>query len=315
MVISVTLHGIILLLVLSWGVVNAPEYSKEIMPIEGRLVTFEELKKPAVEDLKPAEVIKPEKQAKKVDAGRIEPKKEATEIPEKKKQEPKKAETKKVEKKREPEKKVEIIEKKKEDKVALKQEKKKVKKKAEKPKSTKAPVKKTAKKAAKKEQKSSSQLKSIVDEIKRDVIIKSIKKEQKQTELAMSENGSGTEIETPIDTKKISSRTSVRGGGRAVNPVIVNLFKERIYNEIRPNFNIPPNITIDKRLEALIFFKIDENGRVLEVSVKETSGDLAFDDFCVKAIHKSAPLTPPPPELIDQAKYEGFLLPFSNEQF
>jgi TonB family protein len=91
------------------------------------------------------------------------------------------------------------------------------------------------------------------------------------------------------------------------------LFLERIRNEIRRHYKIPPNIPTDGKLETFIFFKISESGKVYDVRVDESSGNPAFDDLCIKAIHKSAPLTPPPPELMEQAKTVGFLIPFTND--
>jgi TonB family protein len=72
-------------------------------------------------------------------------------------------------------------------------------------------------------------------------------------------------------------------------------------------------VPTDGGLAALISFKVDGSGRVNNVRVKESSGNSAFDEYCVKAINRSAPLPPPPPELAEEAKNSGVELTFRND--
>jgi len=95
--------------------------------------------------------------------------------------------------------------------------------------------------------------------------------------------------------------------------LISNLFVDRIRSEIASNWNIPPNIPTDGSLESKVFFRIDENGVVFDIRIEKSSGNRAFDDFCKRALKKASPLnTPPPPEILHEAKTEGVEVTFSN---
>jgi len=316
-VLSLSLHGFIFLLVLYWGL-GESHYSAQPDFIEGRLVSLSHLSETGVINPPPRidkkiqqvqqkeETLKEEKP--KEEPQNIEKENEAAPEPEKK--EPKKEEPKRE---IEEEKKVEI---KKKDMIALETEKKE-KRVEKKPKPTKKPEPKKVKKKKKKSRPNFEKVKSNVladlqkniKEDRRRNVIDELKKEQNPT----GENVVAKADTSQIKAKNFSERPSGQSGRGGTSSVITNLFLERIRNEIKRNYRIPPNIPTDGRLEAFIFFKINESGRVYDVRVDESSGDRAFDDFCVRAINKSAPLTPPPPELIEQAKTVGFLIPFTND--
>lgn len=334
-VLSVALHIFIFLLIMFWGFGSA-NYSAQPNFIEGRLVSLSELtetegnkeikasqvkqqvqKQPKREEKKVVEEPKDEsnkEKLKKVEKPVVEPKKEEKEIKpppkavkiEEKKQEPKKEELKKEEPK---------------DKNVVALETKKEVKKAEKePKPTKPPeVKKTQ--ATKKKEK--SDLENAKSKVLKD-IQEEVKEEKRRSLLEELQKEQGVMDEKAVakaNTAEKSARNSNTGRGQlggissggSTNAVVTNLFLERIRNEIRQHYKIPPNIPTDGKLETFIFFKINESGRVYDVRVNESSGNPAFDDLCIKAIYKSAPLTPPPPELMEQAKTVGFLIPFTND--
>ncbi len=152
-------------------------------------------------------------------------------------------------------------------------------------------------------------LQKSVKEEKREDVIDELRRKQTPSQ----ENVVAKADTSQISHKDVSERQSGPSGRGGTRSAVTNLFLEMIRNQIRRNYTIPPNIPTDGKLEAFIFFKINKSGRVYDVRVDESSGNPAFDDFCVKAINKSAPLTPPPPELIDQAKTVGFLIPFTND--
>jgi TonB family C-terminal domain len=110
-----------------------------------------------------------------------------------------------------------------------------------------------------------------------------------------------------------STGGSDRSGSGAASGVVARLFINRVSEEIRSNWGIPPNIPMDGTLKAVVVFRIDEAGKVSNVQVEDTSGNSAFDEFCVQAIYKAAPLTPPPPELLEEAKTEGIEVSFTND--
>ncbi len=122
-----------------------------------------------------------------------------------------------------------------------------------------------------------------------------------------------------IDRSRTTKQVAKRGpngydiGGAESNPALVGLFVEQVRNEIASNWNIPPNIPTDGSLESRLFFRIDENGRLFGIRIEKSSGNSLFDRFCITALKKASPLnTPPPPEIVHEAKIEGVEVSFSN---
>ncbi len=332
-ILSVAFHVFIFLLIIFWGF-GSSNYSAQPNFIEGRLVSLSELgetgstKRIEPPKLKEEAQKQPKKEEKKVvEEPKNVPDKEEPKKAEKPVAEPKKAEkeiktppktAKKEEKKEEPEKPEEQKSEEPKDKnvVAL-ETKKEVKKTEKKPKPTKAPEPTRKKAKPDLENAKSRILKDIqenVREEKRRGVLEELQQEQSVTDQKVMAKADSTEKSggNPGSARgKLSA--GARGGG--TNAVVTNLFLDRIRNEIREHYKIPPNIPTDGKLETFIFFKINESGKVYDVRVDESSGNPAFDDLCVKAIYKSVPLTPPPPELMEQAKTVGFLIPFTNDPF
>jgi colicin import membrane protein len=335
-VLSVAFHVFIFLLILFWGF-GSSNYSAQPNFIEGRLVSLSELneaegnkeikahqvkgevpQQPKTEEKKVVEERKDEsnkEKLKKVEKPIVEPKKVEREI-----KPPPKA-VKKEEKKEEPKNEEEPKKKEPEDKnvVAL-ETKKEVKKAEKKPKATNPPEVKKSQLTKKREKPDLENAKSrILKDIQEDV--RAEKRRSVLEELQKKSGVTDEKVVAKANTTEKSERSSNSGRGQqggsplggGTNAVVTNLFLERIRNEIRQHYKIPPNIPTDGKLETFIFFKINESGKVYDVRVNESSGNSAFDDSCIKAIYKSAPLTPPPPELMEQAKTVGFLIPFTND--
>lgn len=329
-VLSVAFHVFIFLLILFWGF-GSSNYSAQPNFIEGRLVSLSELseaegnketkapqvkeevqKQPKTEEKKVVEEPKDEsnkEKLKKVEKPMVEPKKAEREI------KPPPKTVKKEEKKEEPKKKEP------EDKnvVAL-ETKKEVKKAEKKPKPTKPPEVKKTQATKKKEKPDLENAKTrILKDIQEDV--RAEERRSVLEEIQQKQGVTDQKVVAKAKTTEKSERNSNSGRGQpggsqlggGTNAVVTNLFLERIRNEIRQHYKIPPNIPTDGKLETFIFFKINESGKVYDVRVNESSGNPAFDDSCIKAIYMSAPLTPPPPELMEQAKTVGFLIPFTND--
>ena len=298
-IISLGFHTLILLLILFWGF-GKSRYSQQPSIIEGRLVSLSELSQSGgVQELKSSDMSKEDAKEK--------------EIPKEHAKEPEKEVAKEEQQERPEEKEAVPLEtKKKREKVEKKVEKKPI--------PTKPPEKIVKKTTPKKKEPEFEKVKSnvleemqkrVVEEKRRDVI----------EEIQSKNEGEGEKTLAKADTSE-SSRGSNEGvnksaggvsGGGPTSGVVTNLFLERIRDEIKQNYKIPPSIPTDGKLEAFVFFRMNEKGKVYDVRVDESSGNRAFDDLCVKAINKSVPLTPPPPELIEQAKTVGFLIPFTND--
>jgi colicin import membrane protein len=300
-VLSLFLHGIILLLALFWGF-GPPRYSSEVpSSIEGELVSLSDLQEPKGEGVKPSQIEKKEplQETKKEEIKKVEEKKEEPPQPEKKEvpQKPKKEEIKKAEL----EKKVtEVVPL--ETKKEKKEEKKQVAKRTEPTEPLKEAKKKEEPDFEKTRQEVLEELQKITADRKRRSVIEDIEKKVAQTDSL--EEGGGTQNDNGYLTGRSIS------GSRAT---IAALFVNKLRDEIRSNWRIPENIPIDGSLRTVIDFKIDESGRVYDVRVVESSGNPQFDDFCVKAIYRASPLrTPVPAEILEEAKTEGIEVSFNN---
>jgi colicin import membrane protein len=352
---SITLHVTIIVLVLFWGFSGTSMNGGSNGPIEVSLSGLEgggrggqdnkpkEAVKPLPEPKKAEPVKQPEPEKKEtVKALAPEPeKKEPPNEPEKKvevkkeepkKEEPKKEEPKKVEEKpkeevvkKEPEKKevVPIEPEEKEEKP--KEPEKKVEKKevAKKPEPTEKPKKIEKKKTETAKKKNLESEKSkVLHDIQRKKVLDQLKQGSgeapeeeigEERRLAMADNADLPE--GPGEGPGEPGARSGGGGGSSINPVLMQIYTNKVHQRISRNWRIPPGVPTDGSLVSVVFFKVDGSGRVYDVRINKSSGNSAFDQFCVDAIYKSAPLPPPPSEFAEEAKNDGVLVPFRNEPF
>ncbi|MER3446329.1 MAG: hypothetical protein C4291_05530 [Candidatus Dadabacteria bacterium] len=311
-VLSLSLHAIIFLLAIFWGF-GSPNQLDEPQSIEGRLVSSSEIEQSIKENAglgKNEEGIKAPQPAAKPEipqeSKKVEVKKETPRI----KEEPKKAEL----KKEEPPPKVK--EEKPKDVMAL--ETKRKKQVAEIPKPTEQPRVEKPKEPSfedirnrvledmRKVQKEDKERerRRVLSEIERKEILKDI-----EARKVAEANPSNEERE--IGRRGSASLNSQSPGARAA---LAALFINRVREEIKSNWRIPENVPVDGSLKTVVVFRIDEGGRVHDVRVEKSSGNPAFDDFCVKAIYRASPLTPPPSELLEEAKTDGVEVPFTNDR-
>ena len=348
MVFSIALHASVIVLILFWGFRGASEYSGSKGPIQVSLSSLDtgggnnaparKAQPKKVEKKAPPKKVEkkevqpppepPEKKEPEEEIKKVEKKQEPEKEPEKK-EEPKKEEKKKEEVKKEPEKKDVIplepekkeepkkVEKKKEE--PKKEEKKKEEKKvAEKPKPTEKPKpKKEEKKVDKKklEKERSRVLKDIQRQKVLDQLGSSEDPEEpeepmgEEQKLAMAD-AEDAGLETTTESSEPRGGSS---GGTSVSPVIVNLYSQQVHRKISRNWRIPPSVPTDGGLATDLLFKVGEDGKIYDVRVNESSGNPVFDEYCVNAIYKSAPLPPPPAELRKEAKSKGIVITFRND--
>ncbi len=315
-VLSLSLHTIVFLLAIFWGF-GSPKQLDETESIEGRLVSPSEFEQSIRENTgsgKGEERIKvpqPKEPEVSKETKKVEIKKETPKI----KEEPKKAEPRKEESL------PKIKEERPKDVLALETKKKKQQV-AEIPKPTEQPrilpkeVEKPKEPSfedirnrvledmqkVQKEDKERERQKVLI-EIEKRRILKDIE-EKRLAEANPSDEGGGT-------GEGSSSLNRHSPGARAA---LAALFINRVREEIKSNWRIPENVPVDGSLRTVVVFKIDEGGRVHDVRVEKPSGNPAFDDFCVKAIYRASPLTPPPSELLEEAKTDGVEVPFTNDR-
>lgn len=291
-ILSFLLHISLVIIILFWGF-NTPASIKKPEFITGRIVTIDQNKRftPKTRsrsvkrtDNKPVETKKTEK------------------IDIKKTEEIKKAEKPKVKKTH----KEKVVEPKPADKKVVDLSKKTEKIKAQQPK--KEPVKQARVKPKPAINKSKE-----LEKKKREILEKYKNERKRKDVLSQLEKESIPNRQVAKVDKGAYDITGPSSFDSAINSIISNQFVNAIRTEIASNWNIPPNIPTDGSLTTKVFFKINENGEIYDLRIEEPSGNSAFDEFCKRAVKKASPLdTPPPPEILKEAKTEGVEVSFTN---
>lgn len=320
LIFSLLLHGSIILLVLVWGInrytasnLNEPinvslsglDY-KGSAPDGGDEVKSVKAKKPEVKPEEPKKEEKPEikEEPKEEVVEKEEPKEEEPEKEEVvEKEEPKKEEPKKEEvvEKEEPDKKIVALE---EEKVVPKEEVKKEPKKVPK-KEEKKEVKKKKEKPKEKKDDSKTARNNVINDLKRKSVIEKLGKSENNTKTASAKESPGL---------KGNDSEDVAGNTGPVNTALLGVYKNAIFRKIEPKFKIPPNIPKDGSLSSDIFFKINNSGNVSGVKIARSSGNPAFDNFCINTIISSSPLPAPPSDISKLVVKEGFQITLRNDQ-
>ncbi len=336
---SVALHAAVLILVLFWGFSGTSNHSSSGGPIQvslsgigpggGQDSSQPSRPKAQPEGPKKAEPAKeePPKVEEKEEVKAPPPEPEKKEPP----KEPEKEEKPKEVVKEEPEKK-EVIPLETEKKKEVKKEVKKAEPKkevAEKPEPTEKPKTESKKTTASSKKNLESEKNKVLQDIKRQRVLEELKSGSEESaapgeemgeeqQLAMADSGEtpGESESGPGDSSEGSSESMEgSGSGSSVNPVLLQLYTDKVHQRISRNWRIPPGVPTDGNMQAIVFFKVDQSGRVFDVRVNQSSGNAAFDEYCVSAVRKSAPLPPPPSEFAEEAKTSGVLVPFKNKTY
>ena len=321
LVFSILLHGSIILLVLIWGI-NKYTATKINQPINVSLSGLEykgssDKAGDKVKSTKADNSQKKTEEPKKEEKPELkeEPKEEVVKKEEPKKEEPKKEEVVEKEEPKKEEPKKEIVEEKKEEpdkKVVALEEKKKEPKKVVKEEPKKEP-KKVKKKEVKKKKEKPKENKDDT-KVARNNVINDLKRKSVIEKLGKSENNTKTASTKKSTGLKGSDSNDVAGSTGKINTALLSVYKNAIFRKIEPKFKIPPNIPQDGSLSSDIFFKINNSGNVSGVKVAKSSGNPAFDNFCINTIISSSPLPAPPSDISKLVIREGFQITLRNEQ-
>jgi len=308
-VLSLCLHGIVLILALFWGF-GTPKQLGEPQSIQGRLVSLSELEpaQPQTNELpqKPDQEEVKREQSQKVEREKPKEKEKELEVSKPEKKEQKKEEPKKVEvRKEEPKKKNDLVL---DSKGKEKEEKKQVVRKPEATEPQKPPKQKEPEK--KKEANFEDIRRGVLEDMEKAVTDKRRRNVIEDIEKNVGNEKQVASANSPDNKDTNPNYRSEGHASGAKSGAVIGLFIQRIREEISSNWKIPQTISTEGDLRTEVLFRMDENGRVYDVRVENPSGNPAFDDFCVKAIYKAAPLTPPPPELLEVAKTEGVKVSF-----
>ncbi len=88
-----------------------------------------------------------------------------------------------------------------------------------------------------------------------------------------------------------SKGTGIKIKGKAEVDPLLAFYIAKLVERIRMNWILPE---VKKGLEAIVDVKIDKKGRAVEITFEKRSGDIVFDESCLRAVKKSFPFEPLP---------------------
>ncbi|MDB9822767.1 TonB family protein [Deltaproteobacteria bacterium] len=97
------------------------------------------------------------------------------------------------------------------------------------------------------------------------------------------------------------------GGG--LNNITIRIYRMEVETLIKGNWSYPVAVQNQKKPQAIVVVKVQQDGTILEFWFKERSADAIFDQSVLKAIEKSNPLPPFPEGYIKS--YEEFEINFN----
>ncbi|MGH7885337.1 MAG: cell envelope integrity protein TolA [Thermodesulfobacteriota bacterium] len=160
---------------------------------------------------------------------------------------------------------------------------------------------------------SGSSKEDILKEIKRNAVLKDLKKDSgggnTKEVAANSSQGFGSGEENSQGNGGGSSSRI----GSAINPIVLSTYYEVLSKRVERVLAFPPSVELDGSYTTLVRFWMNDNGRVYNVAVDKTSGSNVIDSYCVKAVNSAAPFPSPPAELQSRIKVEPFVIPCKNE--
>ena len=104
------------------------------------------------------------------------------------------------------------------------------------------------------------------------------------------------ETSSPTPSKASNSQSSGRGIGVHTEDVL-RFYTVRVYNTIKPYWELPEGQQWPEDLLAVLIVKIREDGQLLSHRFERHSGNSQFDKLVVRTLEKAGNLPPLPPEL------------------
>jgi TonB family protein len=125
---------------------------------------------------------------------------------------------------------------------------------------------------------------------------------------AKKETSTGTGETGPMEVAGTGEGTPFRGVSTDNANFVYPYWFRQTFNKISGNFRNP--VVYDGTLVCTIYFQVIRSGRMIELSVLESSGFREFDDACLAAIQRSTPFPPLPGEFAEEII--GITVPFTN---
>ncbi len=161
-------------------------------------------------------------------------------------------------------------------------------KRRERPKKSTKRSKKTAKKRAEAELKRKQRLlERRLEELRRQRYLErrleelrgELKRELAERKLVASSGGGGASVGIAVS------------GGKSLDPALT-VYITKLVAKMKMNWVLP---RVSKGLEAVVDVRIDRRGRAVYINIEKSSGEVVFDESCLRAVRKTFPFDPLPP--------------------
>ena len=127
------------------------------------------------------------------------------------------------------------------------------------------------------------------------------------------ENKEKTEKQAPnpeekllASIEKIKKDVAAREQGNSQTPEVtaaeIDQYVTMVENRVKGLWVIPDQLSA-RGLKAVIGFYINKNGEVMNLSIKQSSGNTPYDQSVIRAIRGAVPFSPPPQVLLEE-EYE-----------
>lgn len=101
---------------------------------------------------------------------------------------------------------------------------------------------------------------------------------------------------------------------KTMSPVLMEYYQE-IKSRIDKQFNkFLKDKTFSHGLKVKILCGADAKGNILNPSIKQSSGDIEFDQLAISVLLNLKKLPEPPKEIVDEVVSEGFLFEFNPDK-
>lgn len=124
------------------------------------------------------------------------------------------------------------------------------------------------------------------------------KKEQPTVTQKKETAGSSTGTETKVESSNENAGSPFAGA--TVDNALFDYpyWFVQAFNKI--NYNFKKTVPLDGSVICVVYFQVIRSGRVIDVTIKQSSGIDAVDRDCIAAIERSAPFPPLPREFRDE---------------
>ncbi len=135
---------------------------------------------------------------------------------------------------------------------------------------------------------------SAIDKIKQD-----IKTEDQQTKIHQDA------AKAIAKGRVISAGTSITG----LDKLEVNAYLQGLDQQVKQHWALPQWL-INKPYKAQVHVKFDTNGQIISSQILQSSGQTAYDNYCLQAVNEAAPFPKVPEKFSEKFSVDGVVIGF-----